>query len=81
MRLTSDFLGRRPQRLPRFRQRRERQEGDRALVLRGRASDLEVSSVRLGLREAVDVDTYTQGKYGVHLRDLWIRSSDEGHVL
>ena len=57
MRLTADFLGCRPQRLPRFRQRRERQEGDRALVLRGRATDLEVSSVRLGLREAVGVDT------------------------
>jgi hypothetical protein len=52
-----DIIGRRPQRLPRQRQCRECQEGDRALVQGGRGPDLEVGSARLGVRE-VDSPPY-----------------------
>jgi len=52
--LTCNLLGCRPQRLPRQRQRRERQEGDRSVVQGGRGPELEAGSVRLGLREGIN---------------------------
>jgi hypothetical protein len=47
-------LGRRPQRLPRFRQRRERQEGDCPLVQARGAHLLEERCLRLDLREGLN---------------------------
>ena len=43
-----------PQRLPRLRQRRERQEGDCSLVQRGRGHQLEVALGSLDLREGLN---------------------------
>ena len=49
--LKVDFSGCRPQRLPRFRCRRVRPEGDRPVVRQERDPELEVCQPRVGLRE------------------------------
>lgn len=49
--LTIDLSGRRPKRLPRFRCRRVRPEGDCPVVRQERDPELEVCQPRVGLRE------------------------------